>query len=68
MYFVNLPSEIAGNRLLFPDMKQQLLEFVIEGGISLNIVLKVNGDWLIQKFIYKQFENPTSLQMVIVIK
>ena len=57
----HLSSETAGNKLRFPDMKQQLLEFEIECGFAFDIVVVVNGDSLMQKFIYKQFGNIKSL-------
>ena len=42
MYFVNLPSEFAGNRLLFPDMKQQFLEFEIKGCVVFGVLFDVD--------------------------
>ena len=65
MYFHDLPSEIAGNRLLFPDIKQQLLEFVIEVVVMFGIVVVANGSQFIQKLMHIKIENPNSLHWVI---
>ena len=41
--FWSFPSEIARNKLRFPVHKQQLLEFVIEGGAIFGVVIGVAG-------------------------
>ena len=51
------PSEIARNKLRFPDHKQQCLQFVIEGGAMFGVVVGVAVGYFINKCIYKEFEN-----------
>ena len=62
------PSEIARNKLLFSDHKQQSLEFVIEGAAMFGVVIGVAVVHFIHNGIYKEFENLNLLSLVIAIK
>ena len=62
------PSEIARNRLPFPRHIQQLLEFLIEGGVLFGVVVEVAVGQLVQKAMYKMFQILNSLYLVFVIK
>ena len=66
--FSIFPSEIARNKLLFPDHKQQLLEFLIKGAVMFGVVVGVGVAYFIHKLLYIKFEILNSLQLVIPIK
>ena len=51
---------------MFPEMKQSLLELVIQRDGLFGVVVGVKGDYFFQKLFHKKLKNPNPLSLLIV--